>query len=144
MCGRGGRSLLSLMMKIIEPKNRQIAIVNFDQPLLLYAQVYASRGHAGVHRSPLQPEETHSLTRSDDISRMLPSEAHLLAASANSSTARSLDANAPADPPGICIHRLTFTPSLYPFKRPSHGEWRPEAAQEGLTAYTRLVLNNPR
>lgn len=31
-------------------------------------------------RSPLQPEETRGLTKSDDLSRMLPSEAHLLAA----------------------------------------------------------------
>ena len=31
-------------------------------------------------RSPLQPEETRGLTRSDDLSRMLPFEAHLMAA----------------------------------------------------------------
>ncbi len=34
----------------------------------------------GVVRSPLQPEETRGLTRSDDLSRMLPFEAHLMAA----------------------------------------------------------------
>ncbi len=45
-------------------------------------QVWAGKGQLGLHRSPLQPEETRSLTRSGDISAMLPSEAHLLAASA--------------------------------------------------------------
>lgn len=38
-----------------------------------------SRGSPGVLRSPLQPEETAGLSRSGDISRMLPSEAHLVA-----------------------------------------------------------------
>lgn len=47
---------------------------------LCFLQIYASRGSIGVHRSPLQPEETHSLGRSGDISRMLPFEMHLLAA----------------------------------------------------------------
>lgn len=45
------------------------------------AQVAAPprRGSPGVLRSPLQPEETAGLARSGDISRMLPSEAHLVA-----------------------------------------------------------------
>ena len=45
------------------------------------AQVAAPprRGNPGVLRSPLQPEETAGLARSGDISRMLPSEAHLVA-----------------------------------------------------------------
>ncbi|KAI3428338.1 hypothetical protein D9Q98_006718 [Chlorella vulgaris] len=43
-------------------------------------QVAASRNPPGVVRSPLQPEETRGLTRSGDLSRMLPFEAHLLAA----------------------------------------------------------------
>lgn len=43
-------------------------------------QVYASKYPPGVVRSPLQPEETRGLTRSGDLSRMLPFEAHLLAA----------------------------------------------------------------
>ena len=34
----------------------------------------------GVTRSPLQPAETRGLTRSGDLSSMLPSEASLLAA----------------------------------------------------------------
>lgn len=37
------------------------------------------RNPLGVVRSPLEPVETRSLTRSDDLSRMLPSEAALLA-----------------------------------------------------------------
>lgn len=37
------------------------------------------RSPMGVVRSPLEPVETRSLTRSDDLSRMLPSEAALLA-----------------------------------------------------------------
>ena len=40
----------------------------------------ASRRRPGLVRSPLQPEETAGLTRSGDLSRMLPAEAHLLAA----------------------------------------------------------------
>ena len=43
------------------------------------AQVAAPKGSPGVLRSPLQPEETAGLARSGDISRMLPSEAHLVA-----------------------------------------------------------------
>ena len=45
------------------------------------AQVAAPprRGGPGVLRSPLEPEETAGLARSGDISRMLPSEAHLVA-----------------------------------------------------------------
>ncbi len=43
-------------------------------------QVSASRRPPGVVRSPLQPEETRGLTRSGDLSRMLPFEAHLMAA----------------------------------------------------------------
>jgi hypothetical protein len=43
-------------------------------------QVYSSKSPPGVIRSPLQPEETRGLTRSGDLSRMLPFEAHLLAA----------------------------------------------------------------
>ena len=33
----------------------------------------------GLIRSSLEPEETRGLTRSGDLSRMLPSEAHLMA-----------------------------------------------------------------
>jgi hypothetical protein len=33
----------------------------------------------GLVRSPLEPEETNGLCRSDDISRMLPSEMALIA-----------------------------------------------------------------
>ena len=40
----------------------------------------ASRRRPGLIRSALQPEETAGLTRSSDLSRMLPAEAHLLAA----------------------------------------------------------------
>jgi hypothetical protein len=43
-------------------------------------QVEASRRRPGLVRSALQPEETAGLTRSGDLSRMLPAEAHLLAA----------------------------------------------------------------
>ncbi|KAK9819714.1 hypothetical protein WJX72_001579 [[Myrmecia] bisecta] len=43
-------------------------------------EVWASKRRPGVIRSPLQPEETRGLTRSGDLSRMLPFEAHLLAA----------------------------------------------------------------
>lgn len=43
-------------------------------------EVPSSRRPPGVTRSPLVPEETWGLTRSGDLSRMLPSEAHLLAA----------------------------------------------------------------
>ena len=42
--------------------------------------VYASASQLGVLRSELSPEETRGLTRSGDLSRMLPFEAHLLAA----------------------------------------------------------------
>lgn len=44
------------------------------------AQVDAPRRPPGVLRSPLQPEETAGLARSGDLSRMLPHEAHLVAA----------------------------------------------------------------
>lgn len=43
-------------------------------------QVWSAGKPPGVVRSPLQPEETRGLTRSDDLSRMLPFEAHLMAA----------------------------------------------------------------
>ncbi|KAK9838520.1 hypothetical protein WJX81_004867 [Elliptochloris bilobata] len=43
-------------------------------------EVQASRRRPGLIRSALQPEETAGLTRSGDLSRMLPAEAHLLAA----------------------------------------------------------------
>lgn len=42
--------------------------------------MYNSKSPPGVIRSALQPEETRGLTRSGDLSRMLPFEAHLLAA----------------------------------------------------------------
>jgi hypothetical protein len=44
------------------------------------AQVEARRGGPGVLRSPLSPEETSGLARSDDLGRMLPAEAALIAA----------------------------------------------------------------
>ena len=43
-------------------------------------QIEARSLRRGVIRSSLQPEETAGLTRSGDLSRMLPFEAHLLAA----------------------------------------------------------------
>ena len=43
-------------------------------------QIEARSARRGVIRSSLQPEETAGLTRSGDLSRMLPFEAHLLAA----------------------------------------------------------------
>lgn len=43
-------------------------------------QIYATAHPSGVLRSELSPEETRGLTRSGDLSRMLPLEAHLLAA----------------------------------------------------------------
>lgn len=43
-------------------------------------QVEARSRRRGVVRSSLRPEETAGLTRSGDLSRMLPAEAHLLAA----------------------------------------------------------------
>ena len=46
----------------------------------LCMQIWSSGKPPGVVRSPLQPEETRGLTRSDDLSRMLPFEAHLMAA----------------------------------------------------------------
>ena len=52
-----------------------------EAPTLVVVQIWSSKGSPGVHRSPLQPEETRGLTRSGDISRMLPFEVHLLAAS---------------------------------------------------------------
>lgn len=42
-------------------------------------QVDAPRHPPGVVRSPLQPEEVRGLTRSGELSRMLPSEMALLA-----------------------------------------------------------------
>ena len=48
--------------------------------VLVRLQVQASIPRPGVVRSPLQPEETRGLARSGDISRMLPFEAHLMAA----------------------------------------------------------------
>ena len=44
-------------------------------------QIERSRAHAGLVRSEEAPEETRGLTRSDDLSRMLPNESTLLAAS---------------------------------------------------------------
>ena len=44
------------------------------------AQIWSQRGRQGVIRSELQPEETRGLTRSGDLARMLPFEAHLLSA----------------------------------------------------------------
>ena len=49
-------------------------------PAVPCLQVYASHHPLGVIRSPQSPEETRGLTRSGDLSRMLPLEAHLLAA----------------------------------------------------------------
>jgi hypothetical protein len=46
----------------------------------LWAQIEARSRRRGVIRSSLQPEETAGLTRSGDLSRMLPFETHLLAA----------------------------------------------------------------
>ena len=43
-------------------------------------QIEARSPRRGVIRSSLQPEETAGLTRSGDLTRMLPFEAHLLAA----------------------------------------------------------------
>ena len=42
-------------------------------------QVASSKKVLGLIRSELEPEETRGLTRSGDLSRMLPSEAHLMA-----------------------------------------------------------------
>jgi uncharacterized protein with von Willebrand factor type A (vWA) domain len=50
-------------------------------PLRLAPEALAARrGAPGVVRSEAAPEETRGLTRSGDLSRMLPAEAHLLAA----------------------------------------------------------------
>ncbi|GAB4822634.1 hypothetical protein N2152v2_009680 [Parachlorella kessleri] len=49
-------------------------------PLKAPEEVYSSHHPLGVIRSPQSPEETRGLTRSGDLSRMLPLEAHLLAA----------------------------------------------------------------
>ena len=46
----------------------------------MIVQIEARSARRGVIRSSLQPEETAGLTRSGDLSRMLPFEAHLLAA----------------------------------------------------------------
>ena len=46
----------------------------------------------GVVRTPESPEETRGLARSDDIGRMLPSEAQLLAAAKPSATRAGLPA----------------------------------------------------
>ena len=43
------------------------------------SQVASSGKVLGLIRSELEPEETRGLTRSGDLSRMLPSEAHLMA-----------------------------------------------------------------
>jgi len=64
------------------------------------AQVADRRGGPGVLRSPLQPEETAGLARSGDISRMLPSEAHLVAAGwprGRGVTTRSVEVSASVD-----------------------------------------------
>lgn len=53
---------------------------NASVKLVSSAQVDARSRRRGVVRSSLQPEETAGLTRSGDLSRMLPFEAHLLAA----------------------------------------------------------------
>jgi hypothetical protein len=42
-------------------------------------QIASSKKVLGLIRSDLEPEETRGLTRSGDLSRMLPSEAHLMA-----------------------------------------------------------------
>lgn len=47
---------------------------------IVWAQIEARSRRRGVIRSSLQPEETAGLTRSGDLSRMLPFEAHLMAA----------------------------------------------------------------
>ena len=64
--------------KMLQPSN----IIGSTQCITCQcaAQVSASKRHPGVIRSPLVPEETRGLTRSGDISRMLPFETHLLAA----------------------------------------------------------------
>ena len=46
---------------------------------VLVLQLLVTSGAEGVVRSELQPEETSGLSRSSDLSRMLPLEAHLLA-----------------------------------------------------------------
>ena len=54
----------------------------YDNNIALLAvgqQVASSRKVLGLIRSELEPEETRGLTRSGDLSRMLPSEAHLMA-----------------------------------------------------------------
>ena len=65
-------------------------------PNWVAVQIWSSKGMPGVHRSPLQPEETRGLTRSGDISRMLPFEVHLLAAS-------SAAVSGPIDAAGMSI-----------------------------------------
>ena len=51
----------------------------FDWTVWASAQVASSKKVLGLIRSELEPEETRGLTRSGDLSRMLPSEAHLMA-----------------------------------------------------------------
>ena len=53
-------------------------------------QVSASGKRLGLIRSALVPEETRGLTRSGDLSRMLPAEAHLMAAGWPSRTVREV------------------------------------------------------
>lgn len=53
-------------------------------------QVEQSGAPQGVVRSPHSPSETRGLTRSDDLSRMLPSEAQILAAGKDIPAARML------------------------------------------------------
>lgn len=60
---------------------RQLGRAGGKGPLRMAPQeIWSSGKPPGVVRSPLQPEETRGLTRSDDLSRMLPFEAHLMAA----------------------------------------------------------------
>ncbi|KAL3158055.1 hypothetical protein ABBQ32_011665 [Trebouxia sp. C0010 RCD-2024] len=60
---------------------RQLGRAGGKGPLRMAPQeIWAGGKPPGVVRSPLQPEETRGLTRSDDLSRMLPFEAHLMAA----------------------------------------------------------------
>lgn len=58
-------------------------------------QVAASSRQLGLIRSSLVPEETRGLTRSGDLSRMLPAEAHLMAAGWPSRNVREVRAGPP-------------------------------------------------
>lgn len=63
------------------PKRKAPAQVNIPKnEILKRLQIYRSDCPEGVIRSPLQPEETSGLCRSGDLSRMLASEAVLVAA----------------------------------------------------------------